>query len=575
MNRLVVSVLALAWLAAAPADPGLIAGTVRDQHGVPIAGARVQAYAGAQRLARATTASDGTFAILDAHADEVEIECKFCVRARLRVGADGTVVAIVHRYDAVRSEVPTGDDLARLPYADVESALSLTPFVLRSQSAVSIEGPHLDDRRVSGHGGLLLLNGVANYDIESNASPYSTIPNYDASSIALRRSQDAYLYGDTADAGTFVVDTTGGSQLIAVGAGGAVKAALGSGTLESTAATSSTLGDDMRSRADARADFRTSTLAGSASVGLGRGLQDLPGDWGYGSSFSSARLAAERTSGADIAAVLSADRGTYWYDSPKYPADVVWSDVDARASIRARSAFSPFALVDLRRSVGETRLGQTRLVTGATYDEPQFSFTAALGTDAVSYDSYDATTSSPASAHDGVFSATWRPSDTVSLEASTRSGYTLPVFAVAYDAIPGAPITIDQNNALESTLSVSDAHRLSVSLTALRFQDTAGTKSGSAGVSIAWQVSPKISLRTWTLRDADTQFTPASFGSTWATYQNGDFSIDVILRRDLRDGMPDPHFDGSINGALGRQASWFLATERPNGVRTLRLGLRF
>lgn len=575
MNRIPALLLALALLGAVPPEAGVIAGTVRDRHGAPIAGAAVGVYAGARLLTTVTTAADGTFAATGSGVDAVDIACKFCEPARVSVGADGIVVAIVARYDAVRSDIPTADDLAHLPYGDVESAISLAPFVLLSQFSRSVYDPQLDDRRISGHGGLLILNGTPNYDIESNASPYVTLPDYDASSIDVRRSSDAYLYGDTADAGTFIVGTTGGSQLAAAGSGVALRGAIATNGAFGSAAISRTDEDNARARVDAGWDFSAPGLAVSTAIGTGRSDENLPGDYSLASAFSSARISAERTSGADISASLNIDRGTYLYTALPYPADVAWSDVDARASIRARSTLSPFALLSFRRSMGETRLGQTRAVVGATLELPQFSAIAAVGSDAVSYDAYDATTTSPAHTHDGIVSATWNPAGAMSLEASARTGYWLPVFAVAYDQSPGAPIAIDQSNALESTFSVTDSKRLRLSLTALRYADQVGARSGSVGASVGWQVSPKISVRTWLLRDAQDGSNAASFGSTWATYQNGSFRMDWIVRRDLRNGLPDAHIDGSIGAAINKYAQWFAATERRNGIRTLRFGLRF
>lgn len=576
MKRTAVTVLALLLAGVAPPDTTVVAGTVRDQRGAPIAGARVDVYSGSRRLGTALTAADGTFASEESGADAVQIACAFCVKTRAAIGSDGIVVAIVRRYDAVRTEVPNAEDLASLPYADVESALSLTPFILLSQASTSVIGAQVDDRRISGHGGLLVLNGTPDYDIATNASPYATIPDFDASTIAITRSQFAYPYGDTADAGTFYVDTTGGSVFAAAGGGVAAKAPFDAGRFSGSAGYSEDLGYVMGSRADARYTFSAPDTIGSVSAGSGRGSQDVPGDYPFASSFSSLRAAAERTRGADIAASFDADRGTYTYDTKPYPADVAWSDVDARASIRARSAFSPFALVSARRSTSEATLGQSRAVAGATLDLPHFAAVAALGSDLVSYASYGPTQAAPTRAHDGVFSVTWKPDDSLSLEASTRSGYWLPVFLFAYDVSPGSPITIDQDNALESTLTYSDLRRLKISLTALRYADQTGASSGSAGAAIAWQVAPKISLRAWTLRNSnDAPSAVASFDSAWATYDNGAFRADVIFRRDLRAGLPDPHVDASASGALEGVMRWFVATEARNGVRTLRVGLRF
>jgi len=82
---------------AAPQLP-LITGAIRDQMGTPIAGASVQAGA-----ASVVTDAAGTFAVESA-ATSVVIRCAFCRSTAARVGSDGTVTAIVQRYQAPAQE---------------------------------------------------------------------------------------------------------------------------------------------------------------------------------------------------------------------------------------------------------------------------------------------------------------------------------------------------------------------------------------------------------------------------------------------------------------------------------------
>ncbi len=576
-----VLLLGLFMLGAAPHASTFIAGSVRDQDGAPIEGARVELFAAGARTGVASTRTDGTFAVANVAADSAKIRCAFCEPERVGIGSDGILVAIVRRYDAVRAPSPTPDDIAHLPYAGLESALSLAPFLVLDESLQPFPGNQVSDRRISGHGGVLNLNGVAVYDVANNLSPYGTIPQHDFSDFTIEREQNAYVYGDTANAGAFFSGTTDGAGFASAGNDRTVRVMQPAGVVVDSAAYSSGPFGDERARADARASLALPGLAGYAALGFGRGTQSYDPYSTLDQSFSSATVSLRRTSGADISATLSADRGTYDYTTAPYPENAIWSDVDAQAMIRSDATLAPFALVSLRRSAAQSSLGQTRGVMGFTLDEPHLDAVAALGSDVVSYGAYDGTPQQTTTVHDGVLSATWSPSNAVSLEASTSRGYTLPTFAAAYNIIVPTQLSSkptlysERNSTLESTLTLSDLERVRVSLTALRFTNPSGFSSGSAGASIAWQVSPRISIRTWLLRVSDTLNGAPSVGSAWLTYDSGGFRFDAIVRRDLNGNIPDAHIDAAISGALAPRLSWFVETERRNGIQTTDAGVRW
>ena len=75
-------VLFVALLGAAPAP--LVVGSVRDQEGAPIAGARVRLVGSPVSTAVAQTATDGTFAIEGA-GSAVQIRCDYCRPTQLRL----------------------------------------------------------------------------------------------------------------------------------------------------------------------------------------------------------------------------------------------------------------------------------------------------------------------------------------------------------------------------------------------------------------------------------------------------------------------------------------------------------
>ena len=573
MNRAAILLLGLALLGDAPRPTALVAGTVRDQNGAPVASARITLFSSGRQVAVASSESDGTFAATGA-ADAARIECDYCRSERIAVPSDGIVVAIVHRYEAVSADGPTRTDLERLPYAHIESAAALTPFVVLNESASLFPGPQLSDRRVSAAGGLLVLNGVPDYDVAGNISPYLTIPERDVSSLAIRRTDEAYLYGNTAGGGTFIAGTGGGSPFISGGSGAALRVAQ-QGSVESSAAYSSDAGGDERARAGANAGFSLPGLSGTATLGVGQ-INVLPADApALSSEFSSASLSLRRTSGLDLSGSLSADRGTYYYDTNPYPTTATWSDIDAHAAVRAHAVVSPFAFVDFRRSSAQSTIGQTRGVAGFTIDEPHVNVVAALGSDAVSYGGFGHIAGAGGTARDSVFAVMWSPDAMLSWEASASRGYLLPVFSSVYGTPLPAAFYVDGDSILESTLWLGDARRVKFGLTALRFTDEAGLQSGSAGASLAWQLSPRFSVRTWLLRTDDNEHGAAAVGSTWLTYDAGSVRIDAIVRRDLEDWEPDAHLDASISGPLTRRVTWFVATERRNGVRTTDAGLRF
>lgn len=575
MNRAAVLLLGLALLGDAPLPSALVAGTIRDQNGQTVNDARISLYAGGKDIATVVSAPDGTFAAPGVSADAVKIECDFCQPLRLNVPSDGIIVVIVRRYDALRNQVPAADDLAHLPYAYGESALSLSPFVVLHESLYPFPGTRLSDRRVSSSGGLVILNGVPDYDIQDNISPFLTIPERDPSSVDVHRTNEAYLYGDTANAGTFIVQTPGGGSLGQVGGGAAARLATTSGNIQTSAAYSSDIGGDDRTRADANLSFPIPGATIGATIGAG-GANILPAAGNdLGSAFSSARLSFQRTSGLDYSASFTADRGTYYYDELKTPVSATWSDVDARAEVRSHAVVAPFALVDFRRSTAESTLGQTRGEIGVQFADPHVQVLAATGADTVSYGGLNYAGGSQQTVHDGTASVTWTPGSTLSIEASWTHGYYLPTFTQTYGPPAPSRFYTGKNDTIESTLTLSDARRVRVGLTALRYVDDAGDTSGSAGASLAWQLAPRLSLRTWVLRVADSPQGPASFGSTWITYDWGKIRIDAILRRDLLNSSPDAHIDGSISGTLSRGFTWFLSTEQRYGVRSANAGLRW
>ncbi|MDP9025619.1 MAG: carboxypeptidase-like regulatory domain-containing protein, partial [Candidatus Eremiobacteraeota bacterium] len=122
--------------ALAGAPQPLTVGAVRDQAGDPVSGAEIRLFdASGKVLGSATSAPDGTFAAEVSAASRVRVTCDFCLPLDLVLAGDEPVVAIVHRFDALLHDVPSQADADALPYAHIESTISLAPFVVLADSS--------------------------------------------------------------------------------------------------------------------------------------------------------------------------------------------------------------------------------------------------------------------------------------------------------------------------------------------------------------------------------------------------------------------------------------------------------
>ncbi|HVA26674.1 MAG TPA: hypothetical protein VNF68_00735, partial [Candidatus Baltobacteraceae bacterium] len=246
MNRPYLLALTLALIGASAAPAPLVVGTIRDQHGAPIMGARVRLLESRRVVGTAKSGPDGTFSAFVV-ADRIHVNCDYCRSVEVPVSSDGTAIAIVTRYDAIASEVPTDDDLAHLPYARVESDIALTPFVVLNQSSRSIPGASLSDRNAYPQSGLIVINGVPDYDIVAAVTPFDSVAYRDATSVSVSRTDDAHTYDDLANAGTFGISTSAGSSL-AYGGSDTGARVRGGNTIDASAAWSNWNQGDRRAQ---------------------------------------------------------------------------------------------------------------------------------------------------------------------------------------------------------------------------------------------------------------------------------------------------------------------------------------
>ncbi len=601
MNGVILALLAPALLAAAPVP--LVVGAVRDQTGVPVAGARVRAIS--HPADATTTQPDGTFALSAGGVTAVEITCRFCRPQRFSVGADGTVVAVVHRYVALLSNVPSADDLASLPYAHVESALALTPFTLFENSSAPLPGPELADRGAA-RDGLVVDGGIPNYDVAASISPFYTVPQRYVSSADLAGVADGWRYGDRANGGTAAITPFDGATAAAQAFGGNDGSAryLVSDGPDAVAAGLSLDGAESRRRADAQwqvplkdALFSFGAQAASSDIAPVSGATVNLG-------YEGARIAFERARDLGVRVDAFVNRGEYGGNS--YPASLysAWSDAGSDVTISGLGAVRPFATVSFRNESGiyddaavAPRLAatstQTRGLFGADASGARLAASGGLAIESAAYSGGTLGVSHPGVAQFAAPSAqmSWRASDRFRLDASDGGGYRLPTILERY-ALPvsGSGIDLDRDATREATLTYDDGARVRASLTGLN-RRTVGfddERIATLGASLAWQATPALSLRSWWMRanvDEHAERVIVRYGAmpqttntgaAWLTYQaESGVRVDAIVRTDYIDYLYDTHVDASISGPLRRHVRWYAGTERYQRVRYLNAGIRF
>ena len=581
MKRPSVLVFALFALGAAPAP--LVVGSVRDQAGAPIAGAQVR-LAGTAQSASVRTAADGTFAI-EGSAAAVVIRCDYCRPTQAAVAADGTVTAIVQRYDAVRLDGPSPADLANLPYTHAESDVSLTPWVVLEQNASPLFASSLHDRSISTVGGLLVLDGVPDYNSADGWTTYPTIAYDSAAALDVERVPQAYEYGNVASAGTFSVTTIGSAPLVAAGSsviGGLAVNGTNAGAFGYSSDASGT-----RSRGSAL--FALPLPNATLQIGLAAGAgQEISGATGtLESSFSSYRLAYERTSGTDLYASLTGDRGTDGYTSSLFDSDDLWSDFDARVGVRSRAVIAPFAEIATHSSSGwfwaptyspyvAGTIDQSRAYGGVNATLSWLTVNAAYGADAIRFvNAYPDLTTTSTTGHSASATLDLHPTPAWDLQASTSSGYLLQTVFGAYNAGELSISPLNPMSSDEVDLTYADLQRVRIGLTSFGARSASGIDDQSAGALVAWQIAPAVSLRTWWLEVHPHTGSAQSVGSAWLTANAGTIRFDVIWRRDLYNLAGNAHLDGAISGPINVHARWFAQTEQFAHTRMTNIGIRF
>jgi len=596
----------------ARAQAPLVVGAVRDQRGVPVAGAAVVGRRGNQAPLRTTTDGLGTFALAASGVISVLVTCRYCGPAVASVRAGEPVVVIVDRYEALASDAPSSSDLENLPYANVESALALRPFTLLEQSVDVYPGSRLSDRGLAPNGSLLVDDGAPNYDVVSGSSPYELVPAQYERTATLSDASNAYLYGDQAAGGTVNASPFGSDsnwQVATLGSDAIARAQIGSDNLGAVLG-SFTNDEESRQRGDLSATFSLGagqSLAFAAGSEQGRTFTSGTSQFAGSFSFADATYADPQLANLYVSAVL--DRGNYTLGTGENASSAVWSDSGLNIGVRSLGAVSAFADLGVRASTGfydeqahyyyypPPRVGadltQTRADAGVNASGRDYDVTAGVGTFWIDYAGGTTGVSQPAKAALALPSiqAQLFPNQRWSLDLQDSDSFTLPTFVDQYEFFGSGvnAVEYDRNALLAEALTYTDQARLRVSLEQAT-QRVAGASSGtitSAGLSVTWQVAPSIALRAWTMHVTDTvpaYALPAAYDGSatptvnafWLTYDaTCGLRLDAIYRRDLLDGAPFYHVDGDLSGPIVNRLRWYAGVEDRARRTFLDVGLRF
>ncbi|MBV8148533.1 MAG: carboxypeptidase regulatory-like domain-containing protein, partial [Candidatus Eremiobacteraeota bacterium] len=508
MNRTLMALAMLCGVGVglpAQAQVALTVGSVRDQHGAAIAGARVSALTAAGRRT-ALTDTAGTFALYGDGVASIVVACRYCAPATFSVTAGQPVVAIVRRYDALVETAPSAEDLASLPYAHVESAVALRPFTLLRQTAAIYPGSQLSDRGLQPANALLLDAGVADYDVTFAQSPYTLIPaQYEQTATVLAPS-NAFLYGDQAGSGIVALQPFGGTNadVALLGSESILRFSAASNGV-AVAAGSSSDSDESRQRADVQATIPLSSAQNiDVNAGSEQGRQFGAPSPTLAGSFSFANAVFNDVQPTiETRAAFSDDRGDYDSDYDDAVVSDLWSDAQLSAGVRTRGPVAFFADIADRLSTGiydpqvfgAPRIGatleQNRVDAGIDATGTDYAVTAGVGLFGFAYHGGTGGTSFPSSGRLATpsLSIGLFPSSRWSARLEASDSFNLPTFWEQYGYGENyGTVTYERAALYAADVSYTDESRLRVSLEQAS-QQIHGYTNGSvssSGASLEW-----------------------------------------------------------------------------------------
>jgi len=558
------TLLGLFALVPASADT-LLTGAIRDQDGVAVAGARVTAYDAAGKRAGTDIAlSDGTFAIAaGAPAAEVGVACDYCRSVRVAVERGLPVVVIVERFAALTQSGPSAADIGALPYRSAADAASLRPFTV-------VSGDRFSDRGL-GYEGAVLVDGLPFYRAADADDLSRLVPAHATAALASASPLEAPVYGGYASAGVYDVrlrDPDRSTSGFDLGEASDISVRGGMPDVAAGYAASSDAGDDRQAAsidatipfAGGRLAFDGANLADLAQHASGAGLSYATDSRRFTTAVA---LSATQSDAASLATASAFVRGR---------GPLQW-EYGARA-MRATSglfgaAGAQFDAALYARAARET--GMSRLSTTLALDRGSDSGLAAAS-------GLRGTALVGSLADDVRIGSRW------SVHAGLVSSQRIPTFAELSTAAPIA-LAADRSLLFEQSVDYSDLRRLR--LTAIAYtQRTANASTqhvGGVGINAAWQIAPRLALRTWILRgnrssapatDPRAPYAPEVLAGTasaltrqliWLTYEKTGVRFDALIR-----GGP---LEGDVRIPLDARAAFSIGRAVYSGRRVTTFGL--
>ena len=588
--------------AQASAAAELLSGSVRDQSGAAPPAKVVVRDAAGRVVGSAVTGRDGTFtALLDGTPAEVEVVCAHCAPFRVRA-ASGPLVLIVTRFRALAGGTPDAADLAALPYRDPAQAVALTPYVVALQTAAG-RVASLSDRGLQNGDGLILDDGVPAYDPAGADPGLFAFPARSLASVSLTPASQAFAYGSFAGGGTFGLDTfgadQGGSAAFDAGQDFALDARLRAGGFDAALADSRDADGVARERFDlaAAGEFAGGTLRGVASLASQTSADlDLADD----RSRALAGLTYTRVSERALTLIdFDALEAHSAYATPNLyvPQNATNADSLAAQLRVERPAWTTLAYGLLLRSAYGSYGGTPAVPPDAAYASEN-AYVEAKHDGPVSVDAGLGLDDSS-----GRFGAGTRASETVVLP-SLVAGVALGAFALRagvsdsaraptpYELLaePYAETYALERSALrELALDFDDSRRLRLGAS-LFHENVTGFEAHAVsglGLSLAWQIAPRLSLRAWTLHDDLSTYaqsltaqpgglgTPLARATAWLSYEApGGLRFDAIERGASGGAVRETDLDADVVAPLRAGLAFTAGSERERGRRRSYAGLR-
>jgi len=588
---LLKTVLAMALVAAvttsARAADDLLVGTVNDRGGAPVVAADVRAYDAAGReTGRDATDRAGTFALhLTAAAATVEVRCSHCRTQRVRVGAGDLAIAIA-RYDALERTVPDDADLEALPYGRAVDVLALAPYVLPDGTS------GVSDRGLGASHGLTVDDGAPLADLSTGSTALIDAPDRGVRALGIESATHAFRYGPGAGGGRFAIETLapGARAILDTGPASALAVAGDAGGLRTGASLSDDAGRVAR-RADV--DGVAALAGGTLRAGVSTGSERQSGYGGL-------RLARDvALAHADYAtasrryrtfAALSLAKVAVAFEpalATGVPANDAYRSTYASASFRLEKP-GPIALAF--GTVATLRDGTYGVRGPVSYDLTGRSLatTAYAEAHASGPTSIDAGFALVVASDRATLPATRRGSfvalvpsvevrQTLGSGAYVRGAYSqstrTPTLLEAEVAPPHGAL-FERRELVESALGYDGGGRVRAEAIAYRevARGLGASRLEGIGANVAWQATPLLSVRAWTLHTTPRD---ATRGVLWLSYENAArVRVDALLVRDASLGFARTSLDADVNVPLREGLTLWFDTARRGDARRYGIGAR-